>query len=919
MLKFADLRVDVKSFENTLSSFLKLFPNSYIPLLIMYLSKEGLLEVKSDVGEDNDPAVLLSISKDELVEFINIESLNVSNVKTMADLFKSFLGIKSEVCSEDLLREYDLSSIYAFSDLIKEITNDAKTYSLVYNSKGNDNIDKIKAILLSHNPLNKEKAALWFFCKIFLYSTPRVEQYDSTHDFRAALSNFEMTLERISAYSGRQEFLQPWALTRIILSQYKGGSVYNPFAGVASYHTAMCYESQFYQFDEPEEEGWNSLGDSYYGEEINELTWAIGKLRLMFYHMDSANYILGDSTKEFEGRIDNILCTPPFNHQIINESGNKEFADHFVFRRGIDMLADEGMMAVVVPVSFLSRRDTFDIRKDLVSKHLLTHVVYLPENIFSSTRVSTAILFVHKNTKRKNLKLVDATSRRANIYGLNISAISNLIEHDSYPNHEDDFTFGESGYCNELTPSVFNTCISFEDYGNVAANDYDLSPSYYFSSYIDVPEGYKLVSLKELLYSKKPANISGEVEGKVISNSNLANDYQMPYVDVDSLVSKVINSNYKLLERKSLLVSSMNELKPSIFVSSDVDVYVSPNVLAFYLNDKKVNAEYLVGELSKDYVKEQLRLMIMGSTIQRIKRDDILWLNILVPDSKNFLKKEKEIANERKDNYLEKMGVELSELRDKRHDEYVKMLRQRKHRIQQVMNEFSPAFSLLDKCREENGGTLHNDDIVAARTGDTVSDYFNKLHHIVTKVEDLVTNLVDKDHWEPSTMVNVDRFVDSIPQLHLSDKYDIQTLHDHDVYIEEEGETVDLNEDRFININEDDLAILFDNIIANASKWGFVDPIRRDYRIRIDVSDASINGKSAVRICISNNGNPIHLSVDRKRFFEWGYGSGTGIGTWQLKDIVDHYGGTIKLNEYPDEISGFQTEYEIILPLAFDD
>lgn len=917
MLKLSDLCVDFKSFENTLTSFLKLFPNSYIPLFIMYLSKEGLLSIEKNDNETNHSNILLSVSKDEIVEFMRMNPTCLDGVKTMLDLYRNYFNIKSDVDLSDL----ELSICYAFSDMINEMTNDVETYSLIYHSEGNENIDKIKDIIISHAPQIKEKAALWFFCKVFIHQLPQVENFDSDLDFRTAASIFELILERISAYSGRQEFLQPLALTRIILSQYKGGSVYNPFAGVASYHTAMSYglsrQSDFLHYDVPTW-GQNDLGDNYYGEEINELTWAIGKLRLMFYGMDSSNYILGDSTKEFEGKIDNILTTPPFNLQIINENGDKEFADHFVIRRGIEMLSDNGMMAIVVPVSFFSRRDTFDIRKDLVSKHMLTNIVYLPENIFLSTRISTAILFVHKNAQRDRLKFIDATSRRASIYGLNVSAISNLIEHDSYPDHEGYFTFGESGYCDELTPSVFNACVSFEDYGNIAANDYDLSPSYYFSSYIDVPEGFKLVRLKDLISAKSPSNIYGEAEGRVILNRNLAKDYQMPYVDVDSLEDKVVNSNYFHLERKSLLVSSMNELKPSIYIPSEVEVYVSPNVLAFYLNDKKIIAEYLVGELSKDYVKEQLRLRIMGSSVQRIKRDDILWLKILIPDGKNILNREKDIANERKENYLNKMGIQLNGLKDKQHEDYVKMLRQRKHRIQQVMNEFAPAFALLDKCREKNGGVLRDDDIVAARTGDTVSDYFSKLHRIIDKVEDLVTNLVDKEHWGSSALVNIDSYVDDIPQRHLSDKFDIQTFHDHDVYIEEEGESVDLNNDRFVDINPDDLDIIFDNIIANADKWGFKDSIRRDYRIRIDVSDTSIDGNPAVRICISNNGNPIHQSVDRKRFFDWGYGSGTGIGTWQLKDIVEHYKGAIKLNENPEEKSGFVTEYEIVLPIIID-
>lgn len=880
----------------------------------MYLSREGLLELKSDVDGDVSN-VLLSISKDELSAFMDVEFPQDADEDTRIDFLRKNYGI--DFTQKDLCDSIDFSSFAAFLEVLKQLGQDATSYSLLYHNNGNNDIDTVVNIIKANSQQVKEKSALWFFYNFFMAKAPVREENESNLYFQDAAKYFELTLDSLLSYSGQKECVQPFELTRIILSQYRGGSVYNPFAGIASYHVAMSYGLDGDNFNHNDElyPGLNSLGDNFYGEEINELTWAIGKLRLLFYHMDSSNYIIGDSTKEFEGSINNILCTPPFNYKVVNEFGNSEYADHFVLRRGIKILADDGMMAVVVPVSFLTRKDTFDIRKELITSHKLTHVVLLPENTFSHTKVNTAILFVHNNAKGDKLKFIDATSRRVNIYGLNVPLIANLIEHNSYPTDEDTFTFGEFGHCDWLTPTVFNACVGYEEYSNIADLDYDLSPSDVFSSYIDIPEGFRLVRFEELIIAKSPANISGEVKGKVLSSSSLVKDYQIPYIDIDSLESKVVNSNYMLLERKSLLVSSLNELKPSIFVPSDVNMYVSPNILAFYLNDKKINAEYLVGELSKEYVKEQLRLRVLGSTIRRIKRDDILSLKILVPDINNPLKKEKEIANERKNDFLKKIGVELAELKDKRHDEYVKMLRQRKHRIQQVMNEFAPAFSLLNKCRKTHGGVLQDTDIVATRTGETVDSYFQKLQAIINKVEDLVTNLVDKEQWGNLSMVNIDCYIDDIPQHHLSDKFDIQTLHDHDVYVEEDGETADLNNDRFVNINIDDLTIIFDNIIANASKWGFTDSVRRDYRIRINVSDTAIDGKSAVRICISNNGEPIHPSVDRKRFFEWGYGTGTGIGTAQLKDIVEHYEGIIKLNEYPNDSAGFCTEYEIILPV----
>ena len=676
MLKFSDLKVDFKSFENILSSYMKLFPGSFMPLLIMYLSREGLLEVKSDIDSD-DSDILLSISKDELSIFMGILFSEDADEGTTKTIFKKVYGI--DLSKEDWLNYIDFTPFGAFLEIYAQRKQSANSYSIRYFSNRNEDVDRIVNIIRKNSQRSNEKAALWLFYNVFMAKAPARKENEENWIFQDAAKCFELTLNSLLSYSGQKECVQPFELTRIILSQYRGGSVYNPFAGVASYHVAMSYGfdgDTFYHNDELSL-GSNSLGENFYGEEINELTWAIGKLRLLFYHMDSSNYIMGDSTKEFEGTINNILCTPPFNYKVVNESGNMEYADHFVLRRGLKMLADNGMMAVVVPVSFLTRKDTFDIRKELITSHKLTHVVLLPENTFSHTKVNTAILFVHNNAERNKLKFIDATSRRVNIYGLNVPLIANLIEHDNYPTDEDTFTFGEFGHCDWLTPTVFNACVSFEEYSNVVNLDYDLSPSNFFPSYIDIPEGFKLVRFEDLILGKSPANISGEVEGKVLSNSNLVKDYQMPYIDIDSLGNKVVNSNYMLLERKSLLVSSMNELKPSIFEPSDVNVYVSPNILAFYLNDKKINAEYLVGELSQDYVKEQLRLRVLGSTIHRIKRDDILSLKILVPDINNPLKKEKEIANERKNDFLKKMGVELAELKDKRHDEYVKMLRQR--------------------------------------------------------------------------------------------------------------------------------------------------------------------------------------------------------------------------------------------------
>lgn len=922
MLKFADLSVDFKSYENSFDSLTKLFPGSYFPLLIMYLGHKGLVKLEMEFDK-NDPRTLVSVDGDVLHDFFGEDLLKKVIQKGPEFKKESDLETALYKLSESIVKDRDVYVMLPFIQLFPMILA-GKSVALVADVPEGDQVLDLINILGVKNPEPNTSAALLFF-SLMLTSKCQARDFDKTlseeeiadakkYDDSIWAETFELALNKIMSYSNNLEYMQPNELTKLILTQYHfGGSIYNPFAGVASYAVQLhmpCGEYPYHFVAD------DSIGDYYYAEEINELTWAIGKLRLMALYSDSINYNLGDSSEWREGVADNVISTPPFGLKITNEKGEQEFADHFVVRRGMDMIVDGGLVACVVPLSFLSRKDTEDVRKTMVDNKWLESIVYLPENIFTFSKIRTAILFIRKEEHDKVIFADGTTSvyKKNKVNIIDDEIIANLLPEGNY---DPEFALYDSGLrmVDELPLSLYEKLRSVVSFDRIQENEYNLSPGEYFTAIVPEIEGFHLLQLKSLVksYVQKAPN---KGEGKIIKSSKLSSDPFTPLTKED-LENGNYDRPYNIVSGDALLVSASGNLRPTLFKYYGGKVAYRRDLLhAIYVDSGKILPEYLLWELTKGYVADQLRLKYKGDAITRLSLDDFLSIYIQVPNLKS---KEKELYEDQKILHFAKIEKELSALKDKKHDEYVKMLRQRKHRIQQVMNEFAPAFSLLDKCREKNGGILRDDDIVAARTGETVSSYFHKLHTIINKVENLVTNLVDKEHWGNPSMINIDSYVDDIPQHHLSDKFDIQTLHNHDVYIEEEGEAVDLNNDRFISINPDDLAIIFDNIIANASKWGFTDSIRRDYRIRLDVSDAAIDGKSAVRVCVSNNGNPIHPSVDRKRFFDWGYGSGTGIGTWQLKDIVEHYGGSIKLNENPEEISGFVTEYEFILPLANED
>lgn len=916
MLKFKDLSIDKKSYENSLNSFMKLYPNSYMPLLIMYLSREGLIKIEYDVDE-NDPRMLLSVTRAELADFLDIDKILEKRASQSLD--DNDISEFNQTLQQ-LSKDCDLSIFSSYLKLFSLCANSGKIAMLVDVPNDSD-ILKVKDIILRHGPIMEGKPVLLCFYQMICDWTTshHSKEYESDPQIGLEYSRgewteaFDRTIDAIHNFSDDRLWMQPKELTQLILTKYRGGSIYNPFAGIASYAVQLHIE-----FGEPEINYYpnRGVGDNYYAEEIDELTWAIGKLRLLAYDSDSANYNLGDSTKWRSGVAKNVISTPPFGYRIINESGEKELAEHFVIRRGLDMLADNGLLACVVPLSFLYRKDSYDVRKTIIDNKWLESVVYLPEKVFSSTSIRTAILFIRKTQNDKVLFVDGGTSyiKVGRVNRIDHEVIANLM----YDGYSELFAFYDSdGFMEERLPEkLYNKLRVHDSIESIKKNDYSLMAGPYFDKIIKPAEGFELLPIMSFV-KDYPESSKGKWQGLVISPSMLSED-SFKSLSIEDAKQGEVRQSFREITEDALLVSSRGSLRPTLFKmnNSTKRVAFSNGLLhAVYINRDLILPEYLVGELTKDYVIDQQRRRSVGDVPGSISFADFLSIYIQVPEASwqsMALDQEKEIVDQQSLIYYAKIEKELSALKDKQHEQYVKNLRQRKHRLQQVMNEFSPAFSLLDKCRKKNGGKLSDDDVVASRTGETVEDYFEKLGSIVSKVEDLITNLVEKENWGTPERIDMDSYVDAVPHSHLSDKYEMQIMHEEGV--DEDEEESGVSNARMVMVNKDDLGAIFDNIIANASKWGFTEDLRRDYRIRIMVSDTQFKNERAVKICISNNGTPIHESVDRSRLFEWGYGSGSGIGGSQLKEIVEHYGGSIQLNEYPDDPAGFCTEFEIVLP-----
>ena len=180
-------------------------------------------------------------------------------------------------------------------------------------------------------------------------------------------------------------------------------TIYNPFAGIASY-----------QID--------NKSAHYISQEIDKNTWIVGKIRL-FLHGFKAEYLNEDSLMNWCGniiRFDAIVSTPPFGVTLTNTQKSLLYQGMGVnysdigtvfIDKAITSVSDGGLVVSVVPTGFLFRqgRESY-LRKSLVENKYIEAVIALPNGTFKPyAGVSTSIIVLSKR-EHAVVTFVDAPS-----------------------------------------------------------------------------------------------------------------------------------------------------------------------------------------------------------------------------------------------------------------------------------------------------------------------------------------------------------------------------------------------------------------------------------------------------------------------------------------------------------------------------
>ena len=687
------------------------------------------------------------------------------------------------------------------------------------------------------------------------------------------------------------ELMQPVELTKLattaLLSVPQGTVVYNPFAGCNSYAIAA---PQYH----------------FVGEELNYQTWALGKMRLLLHGID-ADIVQGDSYTDRKGEQFNaIIATPPFG--ILDE------VDTLMQLYG--MLEEGGKLVIISPLSILnSLRAKSKFRETVIKERALHTIVQIPPRILADRGTAPAMIVLEKKP-HDSVRMIDITDfvvlRKSRTVSIDSEHLESICEWIKGTETEKDNHFVDVSYDNI-----------------VRHRDLTLLPSSYLAEAAFEARNIKnLVPLQQLVKSYYARlDISGE-KARIVKIRDLSDNVLNSVKDFSDLPLENPDEFPYVLKKDDLLLiaNAGTNPKPTLFKYKEGEpfVCVGSNISIFELDTDLVGMEYIVSELHKPYAQEQFNAAFSGAYISHITTDKLLDIKISLPslDKRDISAEEKSINAYRlevQEEIIKQAGIQLKELQDLKHDKYVKIMHQRKHALNQVLNVLEPAIHNIQRAMARNNGTLHATDYVSSRSTRTVEASLENIHSQVLRLVDMVYNLTVDTEFSAPEEVSLYGLLQHFQKNLVDDHYEFNI-----VYETEYGFTTDKSQliesgkkyrDYKVSFAPTEFIQVLDNITSNAIKYGFKDP-ERLYMIQVSTMPTKLNGKEAVEIRIANNGAPLAKGMTPEKVFAQGIssGKGDGLGGWHTKNIVEYYEGKIDLIEN-DSDSDFRIEYIIVLPV----
>lgn len=649
------------------------------------------------------------------------------------------------------------------------------------------------------------------------------------------------------------EYWQPAGLSFIlseILNAHNVKSVYNPFAGTAAIMRNLAKDT------------------TYLGQEINPKQILYAQILKDAYRCDNATIMLGDSLTQWQKHFDAIVANVPWNMPVKSETRKENTETYFLRKASIDARLSVG----IYPVSILSRPSEGSLRKQLVDKDFIESIIFLPPKLFANTNISACIIITNKHKKRLGeVQFVDATKIvRENFNKLNQLDVRTIL---SQLNEQSD-----TEYVRWVKSVVIHN------------NDYNLAIGRYIGQKIIIPEGYKLYSIKDICsVIRKKTRTEGE--GRVVRMKDLSDDAIDITRVVDDFPVEKFNKGCNIIGQDALLLGTVSRLKPTYYFSGKKEIYLKSNVIALSVDESIVSIPYLVGELNKEYVKEQI--YEAGGIVPHISLNNILNIQVLIP---SLIRQESEVSAK-----LSNLRKESDESLQRKYNDFLNEVHQRKHDVMTYVHNL--------KCNIDNL-FLYSRNLSDQQLKADIQETLEAMRNDYRLMYQQLEHFADEDVFGVPEELDLISFFrergNGTPQYEIS---------------------LEVNEDHFpidaqalVYIAPIDLEYLTSNIIGNAVKHGFTNKDCNDYKIKINISADFKSDRYIIDFC--NNGSPYPSHIDKMSYglptYTAGPYAGEGKGGHRVKKICEHYNGDYNIGHYQDD-DQLWPYVQIILPIFHKD
>lgn len=840
--------------------FFSEYKDSFGFLLLMHLAKNGSISLVENYS-GCDEAILCTLDVDFL------ETISSTNAKDWR-----LKGISAQSYIVESVKESNKEAVeILFQDFKETIINSGKEPSLLWD-------------------------VISMLCSV---------DYFSLGDEYSKL--FQKAASRIYIGSKPNKIWRPAELDKFLaeVAGYDGGILLNLRAGFGT----LCKEC-------------NVDGNLYYGMVNNKKEWAAGYLYLSDNGINPAHYTYCERFNHFS-RLNVIpkvvISSGGVNIAVIDDNGAdmtmNESTESFYLKKWFKELSPSGKFVGLFDSNVLEafcevspqggkiegyypymtnpNRNGLSSHKEFL-KYLET-VVLLPKAISRRSKGSLAVLvFNRAKAEDAMINMIDCSNFY--LHGVN----ENIFDCDK-----------AIAAIREDSPA-YVLSVSLDE---IKKNGYNLNPMYFLNNPIGkmyVPKDCAVRRLSDVVEYYEGETPNGKiariikVEPKTFDGKNYKYSFQ--------------NGSAKtMLNGECLILCKSGSIRPVfIKIAEGESIGCGSDYFAFRVKPE-VYVDYLLVELSKDYVKQQIAIAQQKQDLPIISLADLMKVEVVFPKTIEAQKSKyrDEMEGRFEDNtqeYVRALETNAKIL----HKEYIKDMHLRKHALSQVLKEFSSGFYRLNEVRQEHLGELNDSMIVASRTGETVSERFEKLASSMEKMQMMVSLLVEDRSIvedEPEVLF-VDSFLAEYVSNIVADNYEPILAIERDELDSEKKHTVDNKYAVFFPKKA--LTQIFDNIIANARKYGFIEQNSYKYKIRFSSEIVLNNDEPFVAIKIANNGEPLPAGMTAEKVFTWGECStgGTGLGGWQIRNTARNFGGDAKLNTFDDDPNGYTIEYEIDIPMS---